>query len=303
MNRLSNNEYLAKTIEWLKDPERKHNQKEDDKVILGLHSKVDNLIAEGIQLPPPYIRESFYTQVDKYTIQYDYNDFINYIKKYYTNYHREATQYEKKEILYDVIGSTGSYNIYKNEEMLTLIEYGLIPQLELNNIEFQHKILTRLERFKKENIAKLLNYWFTHQDLSDSEFNQLLDILKNKISSLKFHKEKEIQSQKHRNILTHGLQYVRTHNYNYPSRNSNISINTYMYIISLVETAKARKQAKALYDVLESAGPESQLSRLPANLFPNIIEYTTGVKRENYMGGKSRRLKRNRRRLTRKVRN
>ncbi len=90
-----NNHYLTKIIEWLTDTERVHNQEEDDEIILHLHSKVDDMIANGIVLPPPYKDYFSFSRERK-----------AYLKKYVENPHRNPTESEMKTLVNEIIRSS-----------------------------------------------------------------------------------------------------------------------------------------------------------------------------------------------------
>ncbi len=276
---LRDREFLTKIIEWLKDPERIHNQKEDDTIILTLYLKVDEFIAEGIVLPPPYI----------YPL---YTGTIAYLKKYSENPHRDATESEKKRMVSNIL--TDSINI--DRDINLLLDYNMIPTIEYSN-NSSTNIFSRLEArkmeegnilykfhiLKEETIGRLFQYWLDNGDLPTSEFSALLKFLTNRRAQLIQEKERL---------------------YGNVSNVVNFISSKYIYAIELIKKKRTEK-AKELHTVLEAAGPNSHLYKLPTNLFPNIIEYATGVKRHNYMTKtrkqKNRKLK-YRKRSTRKSR-
>ncbi len=267
-----NEEYLTKIIEWLKDTEREHIQEEDDTIILILHSKVDRFIAEGIILPPPYIRDYFYSTLKV----------IDYSKKYFENPHREATPAEKKQMVCRIIRNSS----YIDYDINNLLDYSMVPTLEYNS-DMDCNILNILEKINKPTVNRLFQHWISTGELLSSDFSKMKELLDKKLAY--WNQEKE------RRRTTYGS----TMNHNYPGYIFNRGIEHYTHAISLIEKI-AQERSRELHTVMKNAGPNSHLYKLPANLYSTIIEYNTGLKHGQY-GGKSRRIKR-RRRSTRKAR-
>jgi hypothetical protein len=281
---LKNPEYLTKIVDWLKDTTRTHNVLEDDRIIFILHSKVDDLIAHGIVLPPPYMVSHFSAP----------GALMHYLKKYSENPHREATDFDKKQM----VSYIKSLSSFVNSDINMLITHYMIPTLDYDN----YYIVSMLPHIKQETILRLFKQWLSSGELDPSEFNTLFEVLKTKLNDAIEDKGqiKEIH------LRNYGQEYVNRVNYNRPDNKYNIAIANYTYAILLMEKlikAKTKKNAKKLYNVLESAGPETQFGRLPQNILSEIVNYTTGVPRSNHMGGKRHRTRRHsKKRSTRKYR-
>jgi hypothetical protein len=241
----------------LKDNERVHNQTEDDNIILFLHSKVDKLIEAGVILPPPIIRDYFH---------YSYE--INaYLKKYIENPHRDATEEDKKNMI-DKLFFRSSYVV---KDLNVMLDYNLIPKSDYFN-HYTH-LINRLEKIDKETTKRLFDYWLNSGQINDTNYDTILDILNRK------------------------LERIRTSYGNNPPANNTIlgtyyskGIANYTYAIEIISNIQKKDRAKSVYEVLNTAGPDSQLYKLPKNVYSNIIKFNTGLNRRNYMeGGKKHR--------------
>ncbi len=270
---LSNTEFLNKIIDWLKDTERFHNQEEDEGIILYLYPKLDKVIANGILLPPPLIDHFNNTR-----------DYIAYIKTYSNNPHRDITESELKQIIRTMFYNWTNRSIIIN----ALIDNKMLPPLEPNNSSYE--LFKHFEYYiEKPTIDKLFQYFKNHGGLSDSIVETLLVLFKDRLNHWQRYKERMPRDQL----------------YDHEGYTYNIAIANYTHAINYLNV----ERSKEIYTTMASAGPNSHLSKLPYNLFPEIIEGVTGMKRANYIEelpenirGGSRRTSRKSHRASRKSR-
>lgn len=250
---LKSESHLVKIIEWLKDPKRKHNQTNDDTIIIKLFPKINRLIEEGIELPPPYTSEDFSNYV---------RDFRSYLKIYMENPHRDATEKEKEQMCNNVMGNYSFYDI--DPIIFDLAVYKLLPNLNLEPkmYSFQN-ILDTFQLFEKNTVKEILHLGMERGDFHLIGLDKLLHFFTEKVTYFKDDRRFLPQYNK---LRERGIQ------------NNELAVSFFKQ--ELIQ------QSRNVYSEIQTAkANESYLGRLPINLANSIVEYTTGLKPNQYKGG------------------